>query len=345
MTETTSPETASQLWFTAPFEVEVREVPLAVPGPGEVRVRSLYSAVSAGTELLLYRGQLPNDMALDTTLESLQESSQYPVPFGYACVGEVQQLGEGVDPAWQGQRVFSFQPHASHFIARPEQLIAVPDDVSSQAAVFLPNMETAVNLVQDGHPLLGERVVVLGQGVVGLLLSGVLAQHPLASLKAVEGLSQRQTLARAMGVHSLFSPGEATDGAGHATASLADADLIYEVSGHPEALNLAIGLSGYASRIVIGSWYGSKPVSLDLGGEAHRNRLQLITSQVSTLAPALGGRWDKQRRFGVAWDMIRRLDPTQLITHTVPLQEAGALYQQLHEAPSDIVQSLFHYPD
>lgn len=345
MTDTKGSHTASQLWFTAPFEVEVREVPLAAPGPGEVRVRSLYSAVSAGTELLLYRGQLPNDMALDTTLESLQAASQYPVQFGYACVGEVQQLGEGVDPGWQGQRVFSFQPHASHFIARPEQLIAVPDDVSSQAAVFLPNMETAVNLVQDGQPLLGERVVVLGQGVVGLLLSGVLAQHPLASLRAVEGLPQRQTLARAMGVQSLCSPAEATGGAGDAIGSLADADLIYEVSGHPEALNLAIGLSGYASRIVIGSWYGNKPVSLDLGGEAHRNRLQLITSQVSTLAPALGGRWDKQRRFGVAWDMIRRLDPTQLITHTVPLQEAGALYQQLHEAPSDIVQSLFHYPD
>lgn len=338
MTDTTN--TASQLWFTAPFEVQVRTESLPAPGPGEVRVRSLYSAVSAGTELLLYRGQLPQDMALDSTLDALQHAAQYPVQFGYACVGEVQQVGSGVDPDWEGQRVFSFQPHASHFTARPEQLITVPDDISAQAAVFLPNMETAVNLVQDGRPLIGERVVVLGQGVVGLLLSAVLAQYPLASLNAVEGQPHRQYLARQLGVQSLYSPPEALS---DQPPALADADLIYEVSGHPQALNLAIGLSGYASRIVIGSWYGTKPVSLELGGAAHRNRLQLITSQVSTLAPELGGRWDKQRRFDVAWDMIRRIDPTQLVTHTVPLQEADALYRQLHEQQPDIVQALFQY--
>jgi len=348
MTEIPVTETALQLWFTAPFQVEVRSAALTAPGPGEIRVRTVCSAVSAGTELLLYRGQLPREMALDSTLQSLQQSSQYPLQYGYACVGEVQQIGAEVDPAWEGRRVFSFQPHASHFLARPEQLISVPDDVSAQAAVFLPNMETAVNLVQDGQPMIGERVVVLGQGVVGLLLSALLAQHPLASLMAVEGQSHRQNLARQLGVQSVCSPTEATNSAERYSdqkPALADADLIFEVSGHPEALNLAISLSGYASRIVIGSWYGNKPVSVDLGGKAHRNRLQLITSQVSTIAPALGGRWDKQRRFDLAWDMIRRIDPTQLITHTLPLQQAGTLYQQLHEEQSDIVQPLFHYPD
>jgi len=347
MTDAIGAISASQLWFTAPFQIEVRDVTLAAPGPGEALVRTLYSAVSAGTELLLYRGQLPRSMSLDSNLDSLQQSAQYPLQYGYACVGEVRQLGAGVDPVWQGKRVFSFQPHASHFLARPEQLIAVPDDLSSQSAVFLPNMETAVNLVQDGQPLIGERVVVLGQGVVGLLLSGVLAQHPLSSLTAVEGQPQRQILARQMGVHSVCSPDEVADNAALSSShpAMCDADLIYEVSGHPEALNLAIGLSGYASRIVIGSWYGNKSVSVDLGGEAHRNRLQLITSQVSTVSPALGGRWDKQRRFELAWEMIRRIDPTQLITHTLALQEAAELYQHLHEAQPGVVQPLFHYPD
>ncbi len=334
--------TASQLWFTAPFQVEVRNVPLAPPAADEVQVRALYSAVSPGSELLLYRGQLPDSMALDSSLESLQGTShsQYPVQYGYACVGEVQQTGADVDPAWLGKTVFSFQPHASHFNARPDQLMPVPDDISAEAAVFLPNMETAVNLVQDGQPMLGERVVVLGQGVVGLLLSGVLSQYPLASLKAIEGQPNRQALARHLGVQAVFSPQDATPSQ---QPDLADADLIYEISGHPDALNLAIGLSGYASRIVIGSWYGNKPVSVDLGGEAHRNRLQLITSQVSTLAPALGGRWSKQRRFDVAWEMIRRIDPTRLITHRVPLREAGTLYQQLHDAQAGMVQPLFDY--
>ncbi|PTY38245.1 oxidoreductase [Saccharospirillum sp. MSK14-1] len=341
MTNTT---TTDQLWFTAPFQVEVRSVPLAPPAADELQVRTLCSAVSPGTELLLYRNQLPDSMALDSTLDALQGTSQYPVQYGYACVGDVQQVGADVDPAWLGRTVFSFQPHARHFNARPDQLIAVPDGISAEAAAFLPNMETAVNLVQDGQPMLGERVVVLGQGVVGLLLSGVLAQYPLASLQAIEGQSKRQELALQLGVQAVFSPADAS---ANPQPDLADADLIYEISGHPEALNLAVGLSGYASRIVIGSWYGNKPVSVDLGGEAHRNRLQLITSQVSTLAPALSGRWSKQRRFDVAWEMIRRLDPTQLITHRLPLREAGTLYQQLHDARTGsqdaMVQPLFVY--
>lgn len=332
--------TATQLWFTAPFQVEVRSLSLAPPAAGEVQVRSRYSAVSPGSELLLYRGQLPDSLALDSSIESLQGASQYPVQYGYACVGEVQQIGADVDPAWLGKQVFSFQPHASHFNARPDQLITVPDDIAAAAAVFLPNMETAVNLVQDGQPMIGERVVVLGQGVVGLLLSGVLGQYPLASLSAIEGQPKRQTLARQLGVQAVFNPADITQ---KQPSDLADADLIYEISGHPDALNLAVGLSGYASRIVIGSWYGNKPVSVDLGGEAHRNRLQLITSQVSTLAPALSGRWSKQRRFDLAWEMIRRIDPTQLITHRVPLHEAATLYQQLHNADAGIVQPLFDY--
>jgi threonine dehydrogenase-like Zn-dependent dehydrogenase len=242
--------------------------------------------------------------------------------------------------------VFAFQPHASHFLSEPRQLIDVPDDVPLEAAVFLPNMETAVNLVQDGRPGIGERVVVLGQGVVGLLLSGVLAQYPLASLGAVEGRPERQALARCLGADACCAPDEAADlTEGRAGGLLSDADLIYEVSGQPEALNLAIALSGYASRIVIGSWYGSKAVTLDLGSEAHRNRLQLITSQVSTLAPDLTGRWTKERRFSVAWEMIRRIDPTRLITDTLPLSSAATLYQQLHEEQSGFVQPLFHYPD
>ncbi|MEX1198926.1 MAG: zinc-binding alcohol dehydrogenase [Pseudohongiellaceae bacterium] len=329
---------ASQLWFTEPLRVEVREAELSAPAPDQVLVRTRYSAVSTGTELLAYRGELPRSMALDSSLASLQQSSDYPLQYGYACVGEVLEIGSEIDPAWMGRQVFSFQPHASHFLARPDELKPVPDDVSAQGAVFLPNMETAVNLVHDGRPLAGERVVVLGQGVVGLLLTAVLARHPLASLVAVEGRPERQELARRLGAGTVLGPEEAA-------AQVTDADLVFEVTGQPEALNLAIGMSGYTSRIVIGSWYGSKAVPVDLGGAAHRNHLQLITSQVSTVPPELSGRWDKKRRFELAWEMIRHIDPTQLITHTLSLQEAGALYQQLHEEQSGVLQPLFHYPD
>ena len=339
---------ASQLWFTAPYRVEVREAILPAPEPEQVLVKSRHSAVSAGTELLAYRGQLPQSIPLDSALASLQSSSEYPLQYGYACVGEVQTLGSAVDPDWQGRLVFSFQPHCSHFLASLEELQRVPDGVSAKDAVFLPNMETAVNLVQDGSPLLGERVVVVGQGVVGLLVSAILAGYPLSMLVAIEQQADRQELAKGLGVDRVLRPKELQDTEGILDAGYSngfDADLVFEVSGDPAALNLAIALGGFASRIVIGSWYGKKTAAVELGGPAHRNRLQFITSQVSTIAPALRGRWNKQRRFEIAWEMIRRIGPGKLVTHTLPLERAGELYQQLHEQQPGFTQVLFDYQD
>lgn len=335
--------TAQQLWFTAPQELEIRLVGLPPAGPGQLHVKTLCSAISAGSELLVYRGELPDNMSLDASLDSLKSASTYPLQYGYACVGEVINVGHDVDAAWMGRRVFSFQPHASHFVAAAEQLTPVPDDVDTESAVFLPNMETAVNLVQDGRPLIGEKVVVLGQGIVGLLLTNVLAQHPLAALYTTDILSTRRRCSIELGAGASYDP--ATELIVIRTESLGDhgADLIYEVSGVPDALNQAISLSGFDSRIVIGSWYGKKSAVIALGGEAHRNRLKITTSQVSTLAPGLSGRWDKARRFATSWQMIRRLRPHKLISHRRPLNEAAALYQLLNDKHEDVLQAVFTY--
>jgi len=339
---------AEQLWFTGPLRVKVRTAMLDAPGPGELQVRTLLSAVSAGTEMLVYRGQIPADMALDATLSALQGTSGYPLQYGYACVGEVECVGPQVDGAWLGRRVFSFAPHASRFVAHSSDVIVLPEDVPVDAAVFLANMETAVNLLQDGNPALGERVVVLGQGIVGLLLTSVLAQYPLQSFYAVDGLEARRARAVHLGASDAFDPGSADDMEALRSflregGSVPGADLIYEVSGAPEALNLAIDLSGYCSRIVIGSWYGSKSAPIALGAQAHRNRLRISTSQVSTLAPELSGRWNKERRFALCWDMLRRTRPQALITHRMPFGDADTLYALLHEAPGQVMQAVFVY--
>ena len=330
--------TATQLWFKAPKQIELRTVKLSAPAADQLLIRTLYSAISAGTELLAYRGQLPADMALDSTLESLQQHAEYPMQYGYACVGEVVQVGSGLAAEWKGRQVFSFQPHASHFLTDIQNLQLVPDDIPARAAVFLPNTETAVNLVHDGAPMMGERVVVLGQGVVGLLLTALLARHPLAELVVVEGRPERQALAKQLGAHRVVHPDEAD-------SQMSDADLIYEVSGQPAALDTAVAVSGYHSRIVIGSWYGNKPASIKLGGAAHRNRLQLITSQVSTVAPELSGRWNKRRRFDLAWQMIRECEPQRLISHIKPIKDTGSVYQELDVEKLSVVQALFEYPD
>lgn len=337
------PQKAQQLWFTQPFTVEVREQSLPMPTAGELLVKTLCSAISAGTEMLVYRGQIPGAMTLDASLDSLQDAAVYPLQYGYASVGLVQQIGEGVDPEWMGKRVFSFQPHASHFLATPASVIVLPDDIEPEAAVFLANMETAVNLVQDGAPVIGERVAVLGQGVVGLLLTGLLSRFPLADLAAVDGVETRRAQALRAGARRVFAPDVVAELLQREPSYSTGADLIYEVSGVPEALNLAVSLSGYSSRIVIGSWYGNKSTVVPLGGEAHRNRLHISTSQVSTIAPQLSGRWDKARRFALAWEMIRLTRPQQLVTHRAPLHEADALYKLLQEAPGDVLQAIFRF--
>ncbi len=334
---------AQQLWFTGPQQVAVRANEIALPAAGSVVVEVICSAISAGTEMLVYRGQLPTDIALDTTIDSLQNPT-YPLQYGYACVGTVVQLGEGVDESWLGQAVFAFQPHASHFVSAVENLIPVPEDIAAEDAVFLANMETAVNLLQDGKPIIGERVLVLGQGIVGLLLSSLLVQMPLEELLAADTWKNRREIAEQLGV-ATFNPLSAEERhlQQQRLSAVQGADLIYELTGVPDVLNLAVDFSGYHSRIVIGSWYGTKSAPVFLGGAAHRNRLQITTSQVSSLSPELSGRWTKARRFDVTWNMIRRLRPSKLVSHRAALEEAPVVYQQLDQQPGSLVQALFVY--
>lgn len=336
-----APVRAQQLWFNAPYELEVRSAMLA-PAAEEVLVQVSCSAPSAGSELLVYRGQLPDALALDDSLAALREQNSYPLRYGYASVGRVIACGTGVDNAWLGRRVFGFQPHASHYVAEPASLIAIPDTVPDEAAVFLANMETAVNLVQDGAPLLGERVVVFGLGIVGLLCSALLAQFPLASLHGIDPHPRRRAAAAGLGLTAICD----TTQREILVAQFAEwlgADLLFEVSGEPRALELALALSGYCSRIVVGSWYGSKACALPLGGAAHRNRVSVTTSQVSTLAPTLAGRWSKTRRFASAWDQLQRVQPQRWIDSRLPLDQAPALYERLHEHRTAPLQALFVY--
>jgi threonine dehydrogenase-like Zn-dependent dehydrogenase len=291
---------------------------------------------------LFYRGQVPPDMPLDANIAALAGEVRYPLRYGYACAGRVIEIGAQVDRAWLGQSVFSFQPHATHFAARPLELFPLPEDLSPQQAVFLPNMETAVNFLLDGAPLLGENVVVLGQGVVGLLTTALLAHYPLAHLVVFDRFALRRDKARMLGAAEVLDP---LDDVERAQALLGEggADLAFELSGQPQALNLAIALTGFAGRIIIGSWYGRKSAGIDLGGRFHRSRIRLISSQVSTLTPDLVARWSKDRRLEMAWTMLRRLPSRELITHAFSITEAAQAYALLDHHPEQAVQIIFNY--
>ena len=177
------------IYFTAPKQIELREEPLPALGADEVLVETICSAISAGTEMLVYRGEFPKEV---DAIDSISSGLHYPTSYGYASVGCVKDIGKMVDREWENQLVFSFQPHTSHFIAKPESLISISDSLSPEAACFLPNMETAVNLIQDAAPILGERVLVLGQGVIGLLATALLKEFPLETLVTADHYSLRR---------------------------------------------------------------------------------------------------------------------------------------------------------
>ncbi len=333
---------ASTLFFTAPLQVELRETTLPALKDDEVLVETICSAISAGTEMLVYRGQFPQ---LQDAHDTVSSELKYPLAYGYACVGVVKETGKQVDKSWLGKYVFAFQPHTSAFITHPSSLIPIPKSLLPENACFLPNMETAVNLVQDGAPILGERVLVLGQGVVGILTASLLNEFPLENLTVVDSFELRR---KAMNVESKrlkvesFSPSNFQPSTLRQTQGKAF-DLVFELTGSPSALNTAIDHTIFSGRIVIGSWYGQKRAEIDLGGSFHRSRIKLISSQVSSISPELSGRWDKSRRFEVAWQALERIQPAKWITHRFSLKEADKAYQLLDQNPQETIQVIFDY--
>ncbi|MCB0034257.1 MAG: zinc-binding alcohol dehydrogenase [Anaerolineales bacterium] len=328
------------LYFTEPYQVEVRSEPLPGLGHNQLLVETQYSAISAGSEMLLYQGLMPDDIALDETIDSLQGAITYPISYGYACVGKVIDVGSEVDKLWINRQIFAFYPHASHFAVDESAVIPIPDGVTAEDAVFLPNMETAVSFVMDSRPVIGEEVAVFGQGVVGLLTTALLAQLPLERLITIDAFPLRREQSISYGAHASFDPIDPTTLL-YMRQNLVD--LSFELSGNPEALNMAIETTGFDGRILIGSWYGQKPVSLNLGGKFHRNHLKLISSQVSHLQARWRGRWSKQRRLFTAWRMLEKIRPHDLITHRLPLSQAAEAYQLLAQNPRAAMQVVFTY--
>jgi 2-desacetyl-2-hydroxyethyl bacteriochlorophyllide A dehydrogenase len=336
------------LYFDAPYQVSVRQEEIPCPGPDQVLVQTLVSGISAGTEMLFYRGQAPADIPVDETIPSLAGKLEYPLKYGYCAVGRVIEVGRDVSPEWRGRTVFALNPHESYFVISAQNVTPLSEGLPPEQAVFMPNMDTAVNFLLDGQPFIGERVVVFGQGVVGLLTTALLAQIPLAKLITLDFYPLRRKKSLALGAHvSLdpFAPGikerllELLD----AKNTYDGADLVFEISGNPQALDRAIAATGFGGRVVIGSWYGQKPVQLNLGGRFHRSRIRLISSQVSTVDPERGGRWDKSRRLQAALRMIERLKPASLITHRFPIDQAAEAYQLLDRRAEEAIQVIFTY--
>ncbi|MBI5895833.1 MAG: oxidoreductase, partial [Desulfobacterales bacterium] len=167
-----------RLEFSAPGRVAIIAGPAPRPAADEVLVQTHCSAISPGTEMLVYRGQWPPGVPVDASIDALAGAFAYPLAYGYCAVGRVIATGPAVPGQWLNRRVFAFQPHQNLFCARPATLHPIPADLDDETALFLPSMETAVNLLLDGAPLIGEKVFVVGQGIIGLLTTALLSRFP-----------------------------------------------------------------------------------------------------------------------------------------------------------------------
>jgi 2-desacetyl-2-hydroxyethyl bacteriochlorophyllide A dehydrogenase len=333
---------ATSVWFPGPRQVEVRREPLPPLGEADVRLRALVSGLSHGTEMLVYRGQVPPDLELD--LPTLRGSFAFPIKYGYANVGRVVEVGPRVADLAEGDVAFCLHPHQSEYVVPASLAVRLPEGVEPERGVFVANLETAVNVTLDAAPRLGERVLVLGQGVVGLLVARLVRETGAGLVMTVDGFEQRRGLSGsfAMADHVLSPEDdlprrvrELTDGLG--------ADLVIEASGNPLALASAIDSVCFGGTVVVCSWYGTKPVAVPLGGAFHRRRLRLVSSQVGSIDAALQPRWTYRRRLDLATSFLRRLDLSTLITHRLPLESAADAYRLVDEHADETVQVVLTY--
>lgn len=343
---------ATALYFLKPKVIAYREEVLPPLKKDHVHICTKFSAISAGTEMLMYRGDFPNDLLADVSISALARRLKYPMKYGYSLVGQITEVAKNVDRKLVGKWVFVFHPHQTELVVNLSELFFIPSTVTPLEALFFPNLETAISVVMDARPAVGERVVVFGEGIVGLLTTALLAKIPHSLLIAIDPIKNRLRIAKKFGADVVLNPLDKNYH--HSLQELlginktlqsesSGADLVIELTGNPEALNSALELAGYQGRIMVGSWYGNKLANLDLGKQFHRQRLQIVSSQVSTIPPFLRGRWDKQRRYDFTWHMLSKIKPSSLISHRISFHQAEHAYHLIDRQPDTILQVVLTY--
>ncbi|MCW3816928.1 dehydrogenase [Micromonospora sp. DR5-3] len=266
---------ARAFWLRAPGEGELRPVDLPPPGPDEVLVRARYSGVSRGTETLVFTGRVPTDQY--ATMRAPFQEGDFPAPvkYGYLSVGTVE---EGPN-ALRGRNVFCLHPHQTRYVVPADAVVVVPENVPPARAVLAGTVETAVNALWDAAPLVGDRVTVVGAGMVGCCVAALLARFPGVRTELVDADPARAEVAAALGVDFAL-PAYATG----------DRDLVVHASATAEGLQRSLDLLRPERTVLELSWYGDRPVTLALGGAFHSKRLGIRSSQVGTVSPRRGDR-------------------------------------------------------
>ncbi|NCA70524.1 MAG: zinc-binding alcohol dehydrogenase [Sphingobacteriia bacterium] len=316
-------------WVTAPGHGELREERLAPLAVGDVRIRTLFTGVSRGTEGLVFRGEVP-----ETEYERMRapfQDGQFPAPvkYGYCNVGRVV---AGPDD-WVDSLVFCLYPHQALYQVPVDWVHPLPDGLAPGRAVLAANMETAINALWDSAVRVGDRVAVVGGGVLGSLCAWLAGQIPGTEVELIDIDPRRAGIAAALGV-AYRDPAQASP----------DADLVIHASGSPAGLERALELAGFEARVIELSWFGNRTVPLALGRGFHQRRLRLISSQVGSVADAQRARWDHRRRMALALALLR--DPLLdcLISAESPFAELPEVQARLALDPRGALMHRIRYP-
>ncbi|HEU5157891.1 MAG TPA: dehydrogenase [Streptosporangiaceae bacterium] len=305
---------ARAFWCRPPGRGEIRPVDLPPPGAGEVLVRTLYSGISRGTEALVWRGGVPASQYEAMRAPFQEGDFPGPVKYGYLNVGLVE---EG-PPGLRGQTVFCLYPHQTRYVVPARAVTPVPAAVPPGRAVLAGTVETAVNAMWDAAPLLGDRIAVVGAGMVGCCVARLLAGFPAVRVQLVDTDPARAAVAAALGV-DFATPDRAAG----------DCDLVIHASATEAGLNRSLELLVPEGVVIELSWYGDRRVSLPLGEAFHSRRLVVRGSQVGTVAPARRGRRDHAHRLALAMDLLADPAFDALITGECRFDELPAVLPRL----------------
>ena len=308
------PRVACAFWLSAPGQGEIRTVPVPEPEDDQVLVRSVYSGVSRGTETLVFRGGVP--VSQHTAMRAPFQEGEFPAPvkYGYLNVGVVE---EG-PPSLLGRTVFCLYPHQTHYVVPASAVTPVPDAVPASRAVLAGTVETAVNALWDAAPLVGDRIAVVGGGMIGCAVAALLARYPAVRVQLVDADPARAAVAAALGVEFAL-PADALDGC----------DLVVHASATEAGLTRSLELLAPEGTVIELSWYGDRRISLPLGEDFHSRRLVVRSSQVGAVSPARRARRTFADRLGLALDLLADPAFDALITGESAFEDLPLLLPQL----------------
>ena len=319
---------AQALWYVAPGRVEIREERLAAPGPGEVRVRALFGALSRGTEALVLAGRVPESEFERMRAPFMGGHFPFPIKYGYATVGRI----ENGPQEQLGRIVFALHPHQHLFNIPESAIVALPKTVLPQRAVLAANMEAALNAVWDSAAGPADRIAIVGAGAVGALVAFLCGGLAGAEVMLVDINERRAELAQKLGVR--FAKPETAKG---------DCDLVVHASGTAAGLRTALALAGEEATVLELSWYGDTPVAAPLGGAFHSRRLRLISSQVGQVASSHRPRWTHNRRLAAAIALLADSRLDALLAPMVSFYDLPRRLPDILDARNGVVCQLISY--